>query len=543
MSENQNFALYEDWWFTPSAVEMEEGKNGHKYRVVRGKFQQADQENANGRTYSRKLWEKQLSKEAIQDKIKTRSMFGELDHPKDGKTMLSRVSHYIRVLDPPDANGGLNGEAVVLRTSKGQDLEALFEAGCRVGASSRGIGKLESDGKTVNEDSFELRTIDFVAEPSTSGAYVKPVTEDKEIIVLGEGTRTMPSDVALSFKERIKGFSEAIDRGGPTDVLMAETLELASKIGEYSDDRARGMKEDVENILERLQNSPKNTEGESEMGAVTEQDLKEEIQDLRESLESNNEVIKENTKLKNAFGRLQETIDRMADQHNDLKGVAKDRGGRVKELEEELEAAKKLIEALKNEAEKHEGEASVDAMEVIDELSDLLREYYDDEDEGEGSPSDRLEAAKKLLAAYSEKKEELEGKLQAAASLIEVLMKKSGMVEDDGEDDGEADGTDDGDGDMEVYIDGLVKGHEKEDILRKELSQCETQEEVDERYQALMALAESSRSNVPLPKDLLEEDDDFNIEDLDEDGDKDNKPENKGMQVLEEIKKRNPELK
>lgn len=133
---------------------------------VEGVFQRSDVPNANKRIYPRSLWEKELKESRVADMLASKAMFGELDHPADGKTMLKRVSHIVTGLELQE-DGTVTGAAEILETPNGQILKTLFESGAQVGISSRGSGSVQNG--VVQED-FKLGTFDFVARPSTPGA-------------------------------------------------------------------------------------------------------------------------------------------------------------------------------------------------------------------------------------------------------------------------------------------------------------------------------------------------------------------------------------
>lgn len=173
----QNF-LYE---VTPFKAHIVEGVAGVPGRmVVEGMFQAADRKNANGRIYPKSLWEKILKSEATNKAIEERRMFGELDHPQDGKWELKRACHIVTAMSMNE-NGEIMGKAEILDTPNGRILQELFAAGATVGISSRGSGsvKRSNEGDVVQED-FKLETYDFVANPSTFGAFPKVVSEDVE---------------------------------------------------------------------------------------------------------------------------------------------------------------------------------------------------------------------------------------------------------------------------------------------------------------------------------------------------------------------------
>lgn len=152
---------------------------GKKSIIARGTFAKCDVPTQNGRIYSRKLYEREVSR--LQEAIRRKRALGELDHPADGATKLQRASHLITALDiKPD--GTVVGEAKILGTPNGQILKSLIEGGVEVGVSSRGVGstsRVDGTNEMVNDD-FQLKTFDFVYEPAADGAYPEVYTEAVE---------------------------------------------------------------------------------------------------------------------------------------------------------------------------------------------------------------------------------------------------------------------------------------------------------------------------------------------------------------------------
>ena len=81
----------------------------------------------------------------------------------------------------------LMGTVEVLSTPAGNILKELFKSGIKLGISSRGLGSVEpikedeqgegeEDTVEVQPD-FELIAFDFVSNPSTHGAFMRPVNE------------------------------------------------------------------------------------------------------------------------------------------------------------------------------------------------------------------------------------------------------------------------------------------------------------------------------------------------------------------------------
>ena len=234
---NQVYEIGTTLSFVPQSRELIEGTKGPdkgpSLMRVRGKFQQAHQpneQNLNQRTYLNKLWERVFADPRFKERLTSRGMFGELDHPSDGITKLSRASHIITDLQPPDENGDIWGEAVILNTKKGQDLQAIFEAAGRVGASSRGKGQLKADGHTVDESDYEFDTIDFVESPSTHNAYAAPIVEEAAHGGLVVDPENMDGAARLSLHESLVFLQEA-EQHLPQTVASPSLSSLTNMVG------------------------------------------------------------------------------------------------------------------------------------------------------------------------------------------------------------------------------------------------------------------------------------------------------------------------
>ena len=145
--------------------------------IVNGVLQRAEAENQNGRVYPRSILEREVEKYKGRE-IKENRAFGELDHPESSVVELKNTSHIIR--EVYWKGDDVMGKVEVLKTPAGNILKELLEAGCTVGISSRGMGSVKeaSNGKSVTvEDDFDLICWDFVSNPSTHGAFMRPMNE------------------------------------------------------------------------------------------------------------------------------------------------------------------------------------------------------------------------------------------------------------------------------------------------------------------------------------------------------------------------------
>ena len=150
---------------------------------VAGVLQRANTKNQNGRIYPKDILARE-AKEYSEVQVKENRALGELDHPDSSVVNLSNVSHNVTEMhwDGDD----LIGTVEVLSTPSGNILKELFVNGIRLGISSRGLGTInETNRGSEVQDDFELIAFDFVSNPSTHGAFMRPVNESKEERELG----------------------------------------------------------------------------------------------------------------------------------------------------------------------------------------------------------------------------------------------------------------------------------------------------------------------------------------------------------------------
>ena len=149
--------------------------------IVKGVLQRAESKNQNGRVYPREVLLKEVAK-YLENQVTERRALGELDHPESAVVNLNNASH--NIVEMHWDGDDLLGTVEVLSTPAGNILKELFKSGIKLGISSRGLGSVEpvneKDGEedTVEVQSdFELIAFDFVSNPSTHGAFMRPVNE------------------------------------------------------------------------------------------------------------------------------------------------------------------------------------------------------------------------------------------------------------------------------------------------------------------------------------------------------------------------------
>lgn len=156
--------------------------NGAQYgvpggMVVQGVLQRAGAKNQNGRIYPKNILARECQRYQ-KEYIDQHRALGELDHPESSVVNLNNVSH--NVLKIWWNNDDLMGAVQVLDTPSGNILKSLFKSGITLGISSRGLGsvkELYKESAVEVQEDFELICWDFVSNPSTNGAFMRPMNE------------------------------------------------------------------------------------------------------------------------------------------------------------------------------------------------------------------------------------------------------------------------------------------------------------------------------------------------------------------------------
>ena len=166
-----DYTLFE---IKPEMISESEVKNNGKV-IVTGVLQRSDAKNQNGRVYPKDILEREVSKYKKNEISENRAV-GELDHPESSVVNLKNVSH--NILDCWWEGDDVMGKVEILSTPSGNILKQLMQHGIKLGISSRGLGSVKQVNESLEvQDDFELVCWDFVSNPSTHGAFMRPMNE------------------------------------------------------------------------------------------------------------------------------------------------------------------------------------------------------------------------------------------------------------------------------------------------------------------------------------------------------------------------------
>jgi hypothetical protein len=221
-----------------SSTELEFKQEGGTY-VLEGIFGEIDKKNRNNRIYTESEYLPQI--EALQAKIKSSKLLGELDHPQTFDVSLKNVSHIIEELTYDTATKQVKGRIRLLDTDAGRQAKALVDAGVPLQISSRAAGAVESNGTVKIKQLF---TYDLVADPGFENAELKRVNEAYGFV--NEGNDLFIYEINnTNEKQPIENINET---------KMAEskfiTVEDFNKYSKYLSEEIKSIKEGMSALTE-----------------------------------------------------------------------------------------------------------------------------------------------------------------------------------------------------------------------------------------------------------------------------------------------------
>lgn len=419
-----------------SSTELEFKQEGGTY-VLEGIFGEIDKKNRNNRIYTENEYLPQI--EALQAKIKSSKLLGELDHPANFDVSLKNVSHIIEELTYDKETKQVKGRIRLLDTDAGRQAKALVDAGVPLQISSRAAGAVESNGTVKIKQLF---TYDLVADPGFENAELKRVnesygfinennlfiyeinnTDEKQPIENINETKMAESkfitvedfnkyskylsEEIKSIKEGMSSLTEAESTNSQLETLKEYTDYLAKKLDEsiaYSEHIAEKADQGIsysEKLAETLDNSIQYSEHIAESvdaiknytnylaesyndGVTTHENLVKYTEYLRENLEKVTEyaeyvaeTVNSNLLLEDEAGIPAEVLK---DETKDVSPEVIDADGNTYDAEEVEDKEKEL--ELKGEGdaagiEITEGEAGLPAEDIKDETKDVTVDVVD----------------------------------------------------------------------------------------------------------------------------------------------------------------------
>jgi hypothetical protein len=222
--------------------------------ALEGLGQRSDAVNANNRIYPDSIWAACCQPgSAPMKRAAAGEMFGHVDHPKGGETLLKDVACMTTEFGRSPGNPKvIRLRMVVFDNTAGRDVAAIFQGGGRPGVSSRGQGSVvRVDGHDVVQEDFSLECWDLVYNPSTPDAYPEPIHERSE------RTEDLMNQRLAKLDERFRKYQTRLKSGASVVLLSEDVEEIRSELVEnaWGSDgtRAASLVAEVTTFAGRLQ--------------------------------------------------------------------------------------------------------------------------------------------------------------------------------------------------------------------------------------------------------------------------------------------------
>lgn len=163
-------------------VEEAVGNDGEKEFFIEGIFAQSEKENRNRRIYPKDVLFPDVER-YIEERVKRRVAWGELDHPDERIQVNAKEASHL-VTDLWFEGNDVMGRAKIIDSPNGNIIKGMMKAGGQICVSTRGLGRADKnrDGVEVM-NAFHMTAIDVVSFPSGIDCFVDGKHESLEILV------------------------------------------------------------------------------------------------------------------------------------------------------------------------------------------------------------------------------------------------------------------------------------------------------------------------------------------------------------------------
>ena len=386
----------------------EEKEQRHILKRLFGPIASCKEATRNQRHYNRELWERALGDDIFKEKIKTKSLFLELGHPRDrSETDMACVCACIPEI-PQIIDDDLCAVVDVLDTPNGRLLNTLIDYGFVPGISSRGEGDVIGD--EVDPSTFFLETWDIVQIPALKKARlgIAESLENKPSLqkaLCEELEKATDKDREL-MESTLRGLN--IDVG--TTNQMVDDIHVATEEVAADNDGAT--------IVMELQEAlKKNKEYEGTIKALQEnlsvcytkeRELQERLGGYKQRLQSSMETAKKATALAVKVKSLEEQLAKQSE-------TISDRDAKIKALGSKLENATNIKSRLTESFETKKQEVNS----LKSQISSLQEDVASLKEESKETETRLTEQIEDLKKDSSIKNSEYRAKLSSANALVE----------------------------------------------------------------------------------------------------------------------------
>lgn len=230
----------------------EDGKRKGVIGKIGGIGADSNEPTRNNRRYPLELWQNVEKSEYFIEGMENRTLIGEADHPQERLDYSVKEGAVVLTKYEIQDDGKIYTEFDILDTLPGRTVKTYFDAGCRLGVSSRGLGEeIVQNGETIiDPQTYQFYCFDVVAFPAVKSARMDLIesTSPKREKLIKSITKEIKNCKSLNeclFIENMsKGVNLYLDE-------IKEAIDIRKKELEKEDDKSNK----IENLFNQLKES------------------------------------------------------------------------------------------------------------------------------------------------------------------------------------------------------------------------------------------------------------------------------------------------
>lgn len=237
----------------------EDGKRKGVIGKIGGIGADSNEPTRNGRRYPLELWQNVEKSEYFIEGMENRCIVGECDHPAERLDYSIPEGAIVLTKYDIQNDGKVYTEFDILDTLPGRTLKTYFDAGCKLGVSSRGLGEeIMVDGeKIIDPETYQFYCFDAVVFPAVKSARMELIesTSPKKQQLINSITKEINNCKTLDECLFIENMSKDVN------LYLDEIKEsLESKKEELSkEDKVNEKDTNIESLFNQLKESDDDT--------------------------------------------------------------------------------------------------------------------------------------------------------------------------------------------------------------------------------------------------------------------------------------------
>ena len=239
---------------------IENSKLNGVFGKIGGIGADSNEKTRNGRRYPIELWQNVEKSEYFIEGMENRSIIGEADHPQERVDYSVTEGAVVLTKYEIQNDGKVYTEFDILDTIPGRTVKTYFDAGCKLGVSSRGLGEeLVRNGETIiDPETYQFYCFDVVAFPAVKSARMELLesTSNKKQTLINSITSEIKKCKSLDEVRFVESMSKGVDLylDEIREAVETKCKELSDSTEDTSNDKTKELAKSIINKIDNKKN-------------------------------------------------------------------------------------------------------------------------------------------------------------------------------------------------------------------------------------------------------------------------------------------------